>query len=154
MDVATKQLLSDKLDWIKFSGLSWKGDGFYYSRYDAPDEKSKLSKKNEFHKVYFHKVGTPQDQDQLIYVDKEHPLRNAGVGLTEDERFLILSTTEGTSGLRRQGMVAGEVTAEAMFSAAGDSTPRSACANLDTNILLPASQREVATGGEKRRAYN
>ncbi len=98
MDVATKQLLSDKLDWIKFSGLSWKGDGFYYSRYDAPDEKSKLSKKNEFHKVYFHKVGTPQEQDQLIYVDKEHPLRNAGVGLTEDERFLILSTTEGTSG--------------------------------------------------------
>lgn len=98
MDVATKQLLSDKLDWIKFSGLSWKGDGFYYSRYDAPDEKSKLSKKNEFHKVYFHKVGTSQEQDQLIYVDKEHPLRNAGAGLTEDERFLILSTTEGTSG--------------------------------------------------------
>lgn len=98
MDVASKQLLSDKLDWIKFSGLSWKADGFYYSRYDAPDEKSKLSKKNEFHKVYYHKVGTTQEQDQLIYVDKEHPLRNAGVGLTEDERFLILSTTEGTSG--------------------------------------------------------
>ncbi|RPD42208.1 prolyl oligopeptidase family serine peptidase [Chitinophaga barathri] len=98
MDVASKQLLSDKLDWIKFSGLSWKGDGFYYSRYDAPDEKSKLSKKNEFHKVYYHKVGTTQDQDQLIYVDKDHPLRNAGVGLTEDERFLILNTTEGTSG--------------------------------------------------------
>ncbi len=73
MDVATKQLLSDKLDWIKFSGLSWKGDGFYYSRYDAPDEQSKLSKKNEFHKVYYHKVGTTQAQDQLVYVDKEHP---------------------------------------------------------------------------------
>ncbi len=98
MDVASKQLLSDNLDWIKFSGLSWKDHGFYYSRYDAPDEKSKLSKKNEFHKVYYHKVGTAQDQDELIYVDKDHPLRNAGVGLTEDERFLILSTTEGTSG--------------------------------------------------------
>lgn len=98
MDVASKQLLSDKLDWIKFSGLSWKGDGFYYSRYDAPDEQSKLSKKNEFHKVYYHKVGTTQDQDPLVYVDKAHPLRNAGVGLTEDERFLILSTSEGTSG--------------------------------------------------------
>lgn len=98
MDVATKQLLSDRLDWIKFSGLSWKGDGFYYSRYDKPDETSKLSKKNEFHKVYYHKMGTTQEQDELIYVDKEHPLRNAGVGLTEDERFLILSTTEGTSG--------------------------------------------------------
>lgn len=98
MDVATKKLLTDKLDWIKFSGLSWRGDGFYYSRYDAPDEKSKLSKKNEFHKVYFHKVGTSQADDQLVYVDKDHPLRNAGVGLTEDERFLILSTSEGTSG--------------------------------------------------------
>ncbi len=98
MDVATKKVLSDKLDWIKFSGLSWRGNGFYYSRYDAPDEKSKLSKKNEFHKVYYHKVGTTQDQDQLIYVDKEHPLRNAGVGVTEDERFLILSISEGTSG--------------------------------------------------------
>jgi prolyl oligopeptidase len=98
MDVASKQLLSDNLDWIKFSGLSWKDDGFYYSRYDAPDEKNKLSKKNEFHKVYYHKVGTTQEQDEPIYVDKDHPLRNAGVGLTEDERFLILSTTEGTSG--------------------------------------------------------
>ncbi|WP_343702469.1 prolyl oligopeptidase family serine peptidase [Chitinophaga sp.] len=98
MDVATKQVLADKLDWIKFSGLSWKGHGFYYSRYDAPDEQSKLSKKNEFHKVYYHKVGDTQEQDELVYVDKEHPLRNAGAGLTEDERFLILSTTEGTSG--------------------------------------------------------
>ncbi|RPE12098.1 S9 family peptidase [Chitinophaga lutea] len=98
MDVATKQVLADKLDWIKFSGLSWKGHGFYYSRYDAPDEKSKLSKKNEYHKVYYHKVGETQAQDELVYVDKEHPLRNAGAGLTEDERFLILSTTEGTSG--------------------------------------------------------
>lgn len=98
MDVATKQLLSDRLDWIKFSGLSWKGNGFYYSRYDKPDEQSKLSKKNEFHKVYYHKLGTSQEQDELIYVDKDHPLRNAGVGLTEDQRFLILSTTEGTSG--------------------------------------------------------
>ncbi len=98
MDVATKQVLADTLDWIKFSGLSWKGHGFYYSRYDAPDEHSKLSKKNEFHKVYYHKVGDAQAQDELVYVDKEHPLRNAGAGLTEDERFLILSTTEGTSG--------------------------------------------------------
>lgn len=98
MDVATRQLLSDKLEWIKFSGLSWRGDGFYYSRYDKPDEQSKLSKKNEFQKVYFHKIGRPQEQDELIYVDKDHPLRNATVGVTEDERFLILSTSEGTSG--------------------------------------------------------
>ncbi|WP_249219582.1 prolyl oligopeptidase family protein [Chitinophaga sp. HK235] len=98
MDVATRQLLSDKLEWIKFSGLSWRGNGFYYSRYDKPDEQGKLSKKNEFQKVYYHKIGAPQDQDELVYVDKDHPLRSAGVSVTEDERFLILSTSEGTSG--------------------------------------------------------
>ena len=57
MDVETKGLLTDSLDWIKFSGLSWREKGFYYSRYDKPDESSKLSKKNEFHKVYYHKIG-------------------------------------------------------------------------------------------------
>jgi len=98
MDVATKTLLPDKLEWIKFSGLSWKGEGFYYSRYDAPDEKNRLSQKNEFQKVYFHRLGTSQEQDELVYVDKEHPLRNANVSVTEDERFLILQTSEGTSG--------------------------------------------------------
>ncbi|SEM09348.1 prolyl oligopeptidase Serine peptidase. MEROPS family S09A [Chitinophaga rupis] len=98
MNVATKEPTTDKLDWIKFSGISWKGNGFYYSRYDAPDEQNRLSKKNEFHKVYYHKLGTPQEQDELVYVDKEHPLRNAGVSVTEDERFLILHTSEGTSG--------------------------------------------------------
>lgn len=98
MDVETKGLLTDSLDWIKFSGLSWRGNGFYYSRYDKPDEAGKLSKKNEFHKVYYHKLGTSQDQDELIHQDKEHPLRNAGLGVTEDERFLILHTSEGTSG--------------------------------------------------------
>jgi prolyl oligopeptidase len=98
MDVETKGLLTDSLDWIKFSGLSWRGKGFYYSRYDKPDESSKLSKKNEYHKVYYHTIGTSQDKDELIHQDKEHPLRNAGVAVTEDERFLILHTSEGTSG--------------------------------------------------------
>jgi prolyl oligopeptidase len=99
MDVATKKVLTDKVQWVKFSGVSWKGDdGFYYSRYPVPDEKSKLSKQNQFHAVYYHKMGTPQSSDMLIYEDKTHPLRNAGAGLTEDNRFLILSTSEGTSG--------------------------------------------------------
>jgi prolyl oligopeptidase len=98
MDVATKKLLPDTLDWIKFSGIAWRGDGFYYSRYDKPTEQGKLSNKNEFHKVYYHKLGTTQEQDELIFEDKEHPLRNTGAQVTEDERFLILSLTEGTSG--------------------------------------------------------
>lgn len=99
MDVVTKKLLADKIQWVKFSGITWKGDeGFYYSRYPAPDDKNKLSKQNQFHAVYYHKIGTSQEQDELVFEDKAHPLRNVGAGLTEDNRFLILSTSEGTSG--------------------------------------------------------
>ena len=99
METATKQLIKDKIQWVKFSSYSWNGDeGFYYSGYDKPDEKSKLSKQNQFHKVFYHKLGTDQSADQLVYEDKEHPLRYHGGGLTEDGRFLILSVTEGTSG--------------------------------------------------------
>lgn len=99
METATKKILTDKIRWIKFSGFSWKGDdGFYYSGYDQPDEKTKLSKQNQNHKVFYHKLGTDQSQDELIYQDKEHPLRYHGAGLTEDKRFLILQVSEGTSG--------------------------------------------------------
>ena len=99
MDAATKKILKDKIEWTKFGGVSWKGeDGFYYSGYDKPDEKSKLSKKNENHKVFYHKLGTSQSEDKLVYSDPAHPLRYHGAGLTEDGRFLILSISEGTSG--------------------------------------------------------
>ncbi|WP_232516162.1 prolyl oligopeptidase family serine peptidase [Chitinophaga caeni] len=99
MEVNTKTLLEDHLEWIKFSGIAWKGDGFYYSRYDEPSEESQLSGKNEFHKVYYHRIGDAQEQDLLIYVDNEHPLRTAYAGVTEDERFLFVSASEGTSGV-------------------------------------------------------
>jgi prolyl oligopeptidase len=99
MNVSDKKLLNDKVDYIKFSGTSWKGDdGFYYSRYPTPDEKNKLTNQNQNHKVYYHKLGTPQNEDVLIYKDKEHPLRTIGAGLSEDEHFLILGKSEGTSG--------------------------------------------------------
>lgn len=100
MDFATKKLLAEKLEYVKFTGISWAGDeGFYYSGYDRPEnEATKFSAKTEFQKVYYHKIGTPQAADQLIYEDREHPLRYVGAGLTEDERFLILSISEGTDG--------------------------------------------------------
>jgi prolyl oligopeptidase len=98
-EVATGKLLSDKVEWVKFSGIGWKGDeGFYYSRYPEPDSKSKLSRQNQFHQVYYHKVGTPQSADVLVFKDDANPLRNVGAGLTEDNRFLVLSLSEGTSG--------------------------------------------------------
>ncbi|MCU0453851.1 MAG: prolyl oligopeptidase family serine peptidase [Bacteroidetes bacterium] len=98
MDVASRSLLPDKVEWAKFTGISWEGDGFYYSRYDAPAEGSKaLVASNEFHKVYYHKLGTPQSEDRVIFEDRAHPKRNFGVSVTEDERFLFLTGFEGGS---------------------------------------------------------
>lgn len=98
MDLATKKLLADHIQWVKFSGISWQGDGFYYSAYDAPQPGKELSKINEYHKVFFHKVGDSQKDDKIVFQNKDFPLRNVGAGVTEDEKFLIISETESTSG--------------------------------------------------------
>jgi prolyl oligopeptidase len=99
MDVATKRKLNDEINYSKFSGIAWKGDeGFYYSGYDKPNETNKFSAKTEFQKIYFHKISTSQQDDKLIYEDTEHPLRYKGTYLTENERYLILSLSEGTDG--------------------------------------------------------
>lgn len=99
MDVKTGKKTGEELQWLKFTGFSWKGDeGFYYTRYPEPKGGDQLKGKNEYAKIYYHKLGTQQSEDVLIYEDNAHPQRFVGAGLTEDERFLILSTSEGTSG--------------------------------------------------------
>lgn len=98
MDIATKTKLSDELKWTKFSGAAWKGDGFYYSRFDAPAKGTDLSATNKFQKIYYHKLGEPQKDDQLIFEDKTNPNLYFGADVTEDERFLIISASAGTSG--------------------------------------------------------
>ncbi len=90
--------LEDHLKWIKFSGLSWKDDGFYYSRYNQPAKGQELSAKSEFHKVYYHKLRTNQEEDRLIFHNPSKPYRNFGASTTEDERFLIISESETTDG--------------------------------------------------------
>ncbi|HKP82126.1 MAG TPA: prolyl oligopeptidase family serine peptidase [Pyrinomonadaceae bacterium] len=100
MEVATRKKLADELKWLKASGVSWQGDGFYYSRYPAPEKDRELSSKNEFQTVYFHKVGTPQSEDVLVYEDKANPQRFQNVGTTEDERFAILNVSERGKGKR------------------------------------------------------
>lgn len=97
-DVITGELLEDQLNWIKFSGLSWAANGFYYSRYPEPEADGELSAKNEYHSVYYHKLGDKQENDQLVYVDNDNPQRNVYASTSSDERFLILSTSESTSG--------------------------------------------------------
>ncbi len=97
-DVATGKDLDDHLRWVKFSGISWArdGSGFYYSRFDAPPEGQTLTRKNEFQKFCFHKIGTKQEDDVIIYERKDQPNWNIGGGVTEDGTYLILNLQEGT----------------------------------------------------------
>ena len=98
MEVATRKVLPDHLKWLKASGVSWQGDGFYYSRYPEPEKGKELSFKNEYQTVYFHKVGTSQADDALVYEDRQNPQRFQGVGTTEDERFAVLNISERGKG--------------------------------------------------------
>ena len=99
LDVATKKPLTDHIQWVKNGGGSWMGeDGFFYSRYPEPEKGRELYTKNEFQKVYYHKLGTPQSDDKLIYEDNANPQRFQGVGVTEDERFGILNVSERGKG--------------------------------------------------------
>lgn len=100
MEVATKKEMPDDLKWLKATGISWAGNGFYYSRYDAPESGHELSSKNEFQKVYFHKLGTAQSEDELVYEDKANSQRFYGVGTTDDERFALLSISDRGKGKR------------------------------------------------------
>ncbi|GAA5130912.1 S9 family peptidase [Luteolibacter yonseiensis] len=97
-DIATGKDLEDHLKWVKFSGMSWAKDnsGFYYSRYDAPKEGAALTQKNEFQKLYFHKLGDPQEKDTLIYERKDQPQWGIGGGVTEDGRYLIIHLSQGS----------------------------------------------------------
>ena len=99
MDIESKKIVEDTLVDIKFSGMSWyKNEGFYYSSYDKP-KGSELSAKTDQHKVYYHKLGTPQKEDQLIFGGKASEKHRYIYGsVTEDDRYLIISPRVSTSG--------------------------------------------------------
>jgi prolyl oligopeptidase len=98
LDVAAQQTLPEILQWVKVSDIGWAGDGFFYSRYPAPDASHTLSSKNEYHAVYHHKVGTPQSADELIYEDKGNPERFFLVSTTEDQRYAVLTISDRGKG--------------------------------------------------------
>ena len=94
-----KTTVGDTLRDIKFSGIAWKGDeGFYYSSYDKPKAGSELSGMTQYHRLYYHKLGTPQSNDQLIFGGEQTPRRYIGAYLTEDEHFLVISAANTTTG--------------------------------------------------------
>lgn len=90
MDAVDGRLLDDHIVWAKFTGAAWQGEGFYYSAYDAPVGGKEFSNVNEGHKVYYHKLGTGQDKDRLVYENKAYPKRFYTVSTDEDETMLFL----------------------------------------------------------------
>ncbi|WP_319592246.1 prolyl oligopeptidase family serine peptidase [uncultured Draconibacterium sp.] len=99
MNTDTKEQMGDTLVDVKFSGISWKGDeGFFYSSYDKP-EGSQLSAKTDQHKLYYHKLGTAQKEDELIFGGTpEEKHRYVGGGVTDDNRYLVITASISTSG--------------------------------------------------------
>lgn len=99
IDAETKQEIGDQLTDIKFSNIAWHGNkGFFYSTYDKPLAGSQLSGKTEQHQLYYHLIGTSQAEDELIFGGEQSPRRYIGAGLTEDERYLVISAANSTSG--------------------------------------------------------
>jgi prolyl oligopeptidase len=99
MKAEDKTLIGDTLVNIKFSDITWRGnEGFYYCSYDQPKEGSQLSGLTQHHKLYYHKLGTPQNDDQLIFGGNETPRRYIGAGITEDECYLFITASNSTSG--------------------------------------------------------
>ena len=98
MDAVTKKQTGDTLE-LKFSGASWKGnDGFYYSNYERTKQGNVLSAKNDNQKLYYHKLGTPQSADKLVYGDDAHPVRYIWGYMSEDEKWLIMGGANETYG--------------------------------------------------------
>lgn len=97
MDAYSKELLDDHIKWSKFSGMAWYKDGFYYSRYTEPKQGEELKQSNEFQKLFYHKIGTPQENDFLVWEDKENPKRLFGASVTDDENYLFINVSQGSS---------------------------------------------------------
>lgn len=99
IEAATRKPLPDRLQWVKFSSIEWdrEGKGVYYSRYDAPEEGNKLQASNENQKAFYHRLGTPQSEDRLIFYDAAHKDRIYGAAESSDGRYILLRVDHATS---------------------------------------------------------
>ncbi|MEA3316731.1 MAG: prolyl oligopeptidase family serine peptidase [Bacteroidota bacterium] len=96
--IKSGKILDDHIKWVKFSNIAWHNNGFYYSGYKAPKDGQELSKKNKFHKVYYHKLGDLPKNDKVIFENKDFPLRNYTADISDDKKYLFIYETESTSG--------------------------------------------------------
>lgn len=92
MDTETGRLLPDHIDWAKFTEATWHGDGFFYSAYDRPTEGKEFSNANENHRIYYHRLGTPQSDDILFFTDPEHPLHFHTLTTLKGSDYAVLHT--------------------------------------------------------------
>lgn len=106
-EVKSMKSLPEILTGVKFSQIAWYKNGFFYSRYESSGT---MNARNEYHRIYYHQLNNPQEKDSLVWEDKDHPLRNFSAAVTEDQRYLIITGSESTSGnavfvqdLRRMG---------------------------------------------------
>ncbi len=97
MEVDTRKELPDHIEWAKFSRLSWYKSGFFYSRYDKPKDSEKYKAMLESQKLYYHRVGTPQSEDELIYQDLQNRKLGIRAEVTENEKYLVIDAWEGSS---------------------------------------------------------
>jgi prolyl oligopeptidase len=98
LDLTTRKPLSDRVEWVKVSSIAWRGNGFYYSRYPQPAKGKELSSINENHQVYYHRIGTLQSADELVFSDPKNPQRFHTLDTTEDERFAVLDVSDRGTG--------------------------------------------------------
>ncbi|MBK6930318.1 MAG: S9 family peptidase [Saprospirales bacterium] len=97
-DLQSGALLTDRIQWAKFTAIGWAGNGFYYTRYPEPRTGDELKGANQLSAIYYHQLGTPQKADLLVYSDPAHPNYYFNAATTDDERFLCLYGSESTSG--------------------------------------------------------
>ena len=103
MELESQRLLDDKIEWIKYSGVSWtrNGEGFFYGRFDAPEDGAEFQNLTFNQKVFYHRIGSPQSDDVLAYQRPDHPDWGFGAEVTEDGRYLVISTWIGTDSRNR-----------------------------------------------------
>ncbi len=143
MDTESKKLTTDKINWVKFSGAVWAPDskGFYYSAYDAPKE-GVYSSQNQFQKVWYHRLGTTQEADKLIYADMQHPLRYFHAWPSEDGKWLFVNASEGTSGT------------EILYKKVADKNFRVLLAGFDSDYALVECRNDKLYYVTNRKAAN
>jgi len=138
MDLSTRRVLSDKVEWVKVSSIAWRGNGFYYSRYPAPTKGTELSSINENHQVYYHRIGTLQAADELVFSDPKNPQRFHTLDTTEDERFAVLDVSDRGTG--KQGNA---VFVQDLFRPGSKFTPLIPAIGDDTYSVLESVRGEL-----------